>query len=547
MLIEGTAGLERNGAPLCVVGSGPVGLSLAVDLARRGIDVLLLESGTRAAHAEVQALSDADIADPARHDDMAIAVARRLGGTSHLWGGRCLPYDPVDFAPRGWVDARWPITHAALTPYWPRAVAATTSGAAVFTAGEALWPEADREFGVDSLERWANVQSSAAVFRAEIEGNPHLEVRTLATLVGLDFSDNGAVIALEVAHSLSGQRVRVPVRRLVLAAGGVETARLLLHAAGESDRFGAREGALGRYYMGHLVGEIADLAFDRPGGDRAFDFDVDQHGSYARRRFVAGMETQLSHGLLNAAFWPVVPPVAAPAHGSAILSLVYLALRHRVLGEKLVAEAIRRRHIPEPPGPVMPHVANLLSGLPASLAFGASFLRRRYGGRHRLPGFFLLNRARRYGLAYHGEQRPERNSAVRLTQERDRLGLPRLAIDLRFGEGDAQSLVDSHELLDGWLRRNKIGRLHYRMAEGGRRDAILAGAAHGTHQIGLARMGVHRRDAVVDQDLRAFDAPNLHLAGAAVLPTSGQANPTLTAVALALRLADHIAAAIATD
>lgn len=542
MLIDGIAGLSTRTPPVCVVGSGPVGLALAVSLARRGIDCLVLESGGQTADPAIQALSDAERTEPRRHDDMRVAVARRLGGTSHLWGGRCLPYDPVDFRPRPQIDARWPIAYEDMVAWLPAAAAATTSGDPVYRAETALFPMSDPAFAADALERWVNVQSSAHVHRAEIAGNPRLDVRTSATVTGMAFGESGAVERIEVTHSASGERTSLAVRHLVLATGGLETARLLLSAAGpDSDRFGAGAGPLGRYYMGHIIGEIADIVLDDPRHAGAMDFHIDPHGSYARRRFVAGEATQLREGLLNAAFWPVVPAVSHAGHRSAVLSLVYLALRQPRLGGLVVAEAIRRRHIPDPPPPVGPHLANLVTGAPGALSFAIGFLRKRYFARHRMPGFFVQNPAGRYALAYHGEHAPDPASRVWLTAERDRLGLQRLTIDLRFGAVDAQSLVRSHGLLDGWLRRNGIGRLDYALPENARADAILASAAHGTHQIGLARMAADRGRGVVDGNLRTFDAPNLHLAGSAVLPTSGQANPTLTAVALALRLADRLA------
>lgn len=546
MLIEGIAGLGDGPAPVCVVGSGPVGLALAVDLARRGIRCIVLESGGQEPASEIQSLSDAQRIEPRRHDDMRIAVARRLGGTSHLWGGRCLPFDPVDFMPRPGIDARWPITYDEMAAWLEAAVEATSSGAPIYRADQPIAPGADADFSADTLERWVNVQASSTLHRHVIRHDPLVEVRTHATVTGMRFAENGTVRSVEVKHSLSGEPVDLPVQHLVLATGGLETARLLLAAAGpDTGRFGSGPGPLGKTYMGHVIGEIADIVFTDAGTAKAMDFHIDAHGSYVRRRFVASAETQLREVLLNAAFWPVVPPVSDARHGNAILSLVYLALRDPRIGSRVVAEAIRQRHIPDPPPPVWPHIANLITGLPGAAMFSANFLRRRYFSRHRMPGFFVQNRARRYALAYHGEQVPNVSSRVWLTGERDRLGLPRLAIDLRFAAADAQSLVKTHHLLDGWLRHNRIGGLEYAMPMEERETAILHQASHGTHQIGLARMADRRATGVVDRNLQSFDAANLHLAGCAVLPTSGQANPTLTAVALALRLADRLAKSVA--
>ncbi len=118
MIRDSIAGLDHADHDVCIVGAGPAGLSLALELARLGRRVLVLESGGDGAEPEAQALSDAHIADPARHDAMAIAVARRLGGTSNLWGGRCLPYDSIDFEARETVGgALWPIGHDEIAPF----------------------------------------------------------------------------------------------------------------------------------------------------------------------------------------------------------------------------------------------------------------------------------------------------------------------------------------------------------------------------------------------------------------------------------------------
>ena len=541
MLIDGIAGLDARTPRVIVAGSGPVGLALATDLARRGHSVLMLESGGRSANPHVQQLSAADLQEPARHDDMSVAVARRLGGSSNLWGGRCVPYDPLDFEPRPHVAARWPIGYDEVSRYHERAVRATHSGAAIFTADELLAGEGDA-FSPDGLERWVNTQGAHVVHRQAIAADRALEVRTHATLAAMIFDEGGRVVAAEIAHSLTGARVTIGVERLVIAAGGLETARLLLAAQRTAPgRFGAPDGPLGRYYMGHVIGEIADVVFPSAEVAAKFDFYIDRHGSYVRRRISPSRRTQGEHDLLNSAFWPVVAPVADPRHGSAILSMVYLAMSYGPLGRLLTAEAIRRRHVPDKPAGRLRHIANVVTGAPSALAFSAQFLKRRYAQAERLPGFFMPNKANRYGLSYHSEHAPDAASRVWLTGQTDRLGLPSLAIDLRFGEQDVDSLVRTHDLLGAWLADKGLGRIEYRVPPADRGAAILAQAAHGTHQVGLTRMGAHRREAVVDRNLACFDAPNLYLASSSVLPTSSQANPTFTAVALALRLADHLA------
>jgi len=326
----------------------------------------------------------------------------------------------------------------------------------------------------------------------------------------------------------------------VLAAGGNESTRLLLAAAARAPgRFGD---ALGRTYMGHVNGTIADLVLENEALHAGLDFHVDGHGSYVRRRLVPSPATQAAERLGNVAFWPVVPEVADPGHRSGPLSAVFLALSVAPLGRRLIAEPIRLKHVGAPPYRRLAHARNVARDLPRTLGFAPAFLWRNRVARLRLPGFFLANPARRYGLEYHAEQLPNPESRLTLSDASDRLGLPRLRIRLAFSEADALSVVRAHEALAAWLGRNRLGRLEHRHPPAARPAAVLAEARHGNHQIGTIRMGADRRSAVVDRDCRAFDAPNLYVVSTAVLPTSGQANPTLTAVQLGLRLADRLSA-----
>ena len=235
--------------------------------------------------------------------------------------------------------------------------------------------------------------------------------------------------------------------------------------------------------------------------------------------------------------FPIIPPVADARHGSAILSLVYLALAYRPLARLIVADAIRKRHIPPQPVDLAGHLLNVVRGLPSAIASSSDFLWRRYMTKSRLPGFFIRSNNLRYRLAYHSEQIPQPDSRVTLSGEFDRTGLAKIRVDLRFHETDAWSVVRTHELLSDWLTRTGFGHLEWNVPADQRINAVLAQAKHGTHQIGTIRMGANRNEGVVDRNLRTFDSANLFVASTAVLPTSGQANPTLTAIALAMRLA----------
>lgn len=529
-------------ADICVIGGGPVGIVTALALEEKGLRVLLLESGGFKPAPAAQALSEAENLRPDNNYRPDITVARRLGGTSDLWGGRCVPYDPIDFRTRPWLDVPdWPLTERDLAPYLGPACAALGAGRAVFRAPFA-GAAADDAFSCDMLERWSNVPRIHALHRRELAERPGLLVALGVTVLGFGYGPGGRIERLEI-HLEGEGREEIPATSVVLAAGGNESTRLLL--AEERRRpglFGGPEGPLGRYYMGHLNGQIADIVLKNRTFHDGLDFFVDGHGSYVRRRLVPAEWVQEAEGLANIAFWPVVPEIADPAHHSGPLSAVFLALSIPAIGKRLIADAIREKHVGPPPYRRGRHIANVLRDPLRTLSFGPCFLWRNKVARPRLPGLFLTNPARRYGLEYHSEQLPNPDSRLTLAETTDRLGLPRLRLDLRFSEADAASVLRAHTALGAWLERNGLGQLVYRIPEAERAGAVLVEAKHGNHQIGTIRMGISPRDAVVDRNCRTFDVANLHVVSTAVLPTSGQANPTLTAVQLGLRLVDRIAA-----
>ncbi|MEZ5779554.1 MAG: GMC oxidoreductase [Paracoccaceae bacterium] len=524
---------------ICIVGSGPAGISLALELERLGLSSLILESGCDRHSAPHQALSAAESYDPARHDDMRIATARRFGGASNLWGGRCQPMDAIDFLPRsGPRGASWPIAKTDLAPFHDRAAELLCCGKPVFNADLPDLPATDADYTARPQERFSNRPALQRAHELQLNRSRLITVCLDATVVEARFNGD-RVISLGV-RSLDGTRADIRARRFVLCCGGLESTRLLMvFQRAKPDLCGGQGGALGRYYMGHLIGEVADIRIADAALDAALDFRLDGYGSYARHRLVPSAGLQQRDGLPNVSFWPVVPPVSDASHRDGILSAVYLAFAIAPLGRLLVAEAIRKRHVP-PGVSALPHIANVLRSLPRTAWHLPRLLWAHYAARMRLPGFFLRNPARLYGLSYHAEQTPDADSRVWLGDATDSLGLPRLHIDLRFSRHDADALARAHVRLDAWLQRNALGELIYRQPKARTAEAILGQAAHGTHQIGTARMAETPKNGAVDPDLRCFGSENLYLCSSAVFPTSGQCNPTFTIVALACRLAHRL-------
>ena len=538
------ADLKTLDADITLIGAGPLGINMAVALADRGFKVLLLESGAEAKNAARQDLAADHVLTPDTHHAADITTARRLGGAGGLWGGRCVPCDAIDFQSRPWLDlAQWPIAKTDLDPHLAEACDLMGAGDPVFTdAIPDLAPKSNR-FVTDRLERWVNQPRAHVKHRERLEQDARITIALNITVTGFVLSAQATpeITALNLHFHADAQKAALPVKQVILAAGGNASTRLLLNVqADQPDLFGGPDGALGKFYMGHVNGQIADIVFDNKTLHDGMNFYVDAHGSYVRRRITPSDACQAEAGLANIAFWPVVPEIAEEEHRSGPLSSVFLGLTLPVIGKRIIAEPIRLRHCGPGPYRRLPHILNVLRDPLRTFSFAPWFIYHRYFAKNRIPGFFLTNPARRYGLEFHSEHLPDSASQMRLSPDRDETGLRRMEIDFRFGERDVDSVLKAHDEIETWLTAEGFGRLVYRYGPDDRAAGVLKEAKHGNHQEGTLRMGTSRTDAVVDSLGKAFDLQNLYAVSTGILPTSSQANPTLTALQIGLRLADHL-------
>jgi hypothetical protein len=242
-----------------------------------------------------------------------------------------------------------------------------------------------------------------------------------------------------------------------------------------------------------------------------------------------------SEDIANIGFWIGNPVTSDPSHGSSAASARFLA----AVGTRMLAG---RRSAPF--SQLRPHLANVARA-PLAAAAGISqaawtlatirLIKQRHAPRR------LLRSSRdSWRLVYQSEQKSDPRNRISLSDQRDSLGLPKLNIDFRFREHDASSVVRAHDLLDADLRMAGVGGLRWRDGQN-REEAVLRSARDGYHQIGGAAMSVDPADGVVDRNCRVHGFDNLWIASSSVFPTSGQANPTLTIMALALRIAETVA------
>lgn len=456
--------LDRR-ADIAIIGSGPAGITLARQL-QSNFDVLLLEAGTT----EITQNAVACLAGESGGIDYDLTAtrARVFGGSTALWAGYCAIFDPLDFAARSWVPwSGWPIEASEVFAHIVDAARLLHVDDACFDAdafvgevgGASLQP--DREKFQLSVWRFGRPKADfGKEYRETLAQSPSTHVLTNACVTDIHLCGSGETVEHVTIKTLGGRTGTVQARVFIVAAGGIETPRLMLASnRQEIAGVGNASGHVGRWFMEHPHVSVTGLEIqDRPG-------------------ITAWTGRPLSHD------------------GRAFTFCTGLTAQQQTRQEVLNARAHMFRT------PQMAETAPPRLGL-----------------------FF--------------EQAPNAASRITLNRDTDPFGLPKVRLNWQLSALDYRShRVLGAALAEDFLRRG-IARRQGRI---GLADEVL----FSNHQLGTTRMSGNPGDGVVDRDCRVHGIDNLFIAGGSVLPTVSWANPTITVLALTLRLARHIGTVLA--
>lgn len=515
--VSPTVGGHELDADVCVIGAGPVGLGLTDALAQAGVRVLVLESGdATATRGNRQLAAGENVGYP--YFKLHTTRVRALGGTSHLWGPmlRARPFGHLDFEPReGVPHSGWPIRRGDLDRHYAAAQQVMALGPDTYELEPwrerspltplPLGPAFDQ-----GVFQFAPPGSQIRELAQRLGDTPGVRIVTGATVLELDTDDDGDRIVAAAYVDGEGRAARATARAFVLAGGSIANARLLL----ASNRrwpagIGNHHDNVGRYFMEHPAIRSGVLT---PAGAPPDVRFYDKHavdGTTIQGMLALREDIVREHALLKCSF--------------------FLLQRDRAYDSQAVHSLGVLRLLPglepAPPGRSR-HVAAVARGAPQLLA-GAVRVARHRG--HSGDSIIVLRTI--------AEQAPNPDSRVTLSDRRDRFGMPQPRLDWRFTELDRRSLRTTQELIDHHLRAAGIGRVE-RMLGDLDEPELFVGQ---WHHMGTTRMHADPRHGVVDADARVHGTTNLYATGASVFATGGAVNPTLTAVAFGLRLADHLA------
>ncbi len=499
---------------IVVIGAGAVGIAMAVELTRQGSDVILLEAGGVSLDSRSQDIYKNARSSGSFLEGLHAGRFRLLGGTTNFWGGQLVRFDAPVLEGRSWVVPQgWPISLATLDPFYDRVFSLCAIGnikmddASVWSHLAAPKPVMGDDVEI-FLSRWLPNPNFAQVFSGDIEGDK-LTTIVHANVVGFSAGAEGGNVESVHLKTLDGREADVRASKVVLACGTVEICRLLMLPfwGGKAAPWNANP-LLGRFFTDHIdstAGEIKPK--DRKSFHNLFD-NIFIDGFKYQPKIKLSKMAQVEHEVLEAC----------------AQFLFTSSYDDHLANIKLFVRAIMTGRRPQNLMQVPSHLIALWKVL---LPLAWRYFRTNRGFHPGNAGIYLRVTS---------EQLPNVESRISLRPERDVLGLPMVDVHWAIDGREIETIALFAERIDAALDEAGIARVEIDPLLKARDPAYMKGVDDTNHQMGGARMGATAVDGVVDANLKVFGAENLYVGGAAVFPVTGFANPTLTAIALGLRL-----------
>jgi len=505
---------------ICIVGAGAAGITLALELIGTQLKVCVLESGGLSYDNRAQELARGkNVGHP--YYSLDESRDRWLGGTTNSWSGECRPLDDLDFQKRSWVpNSGWPIDRRTLDPDYEKAQEICQLGPTLYedetlarNKGAITLHESDSNTFRTSFFQYSPPTRFGIDYRRDLETADNLFLFTQATTLQVNTDDCAKkAISVSVARP-DGATTTVMARYFVLAAGGLEVPRILLNSRNtQASGLGNTYGHLGRYFMEHLfVDDVLGFVDRIPAGKfRLLSRRFQWQGARLRGAITPSPDFLTRAKLPNFCFRIATLSSRSPAIGS-------LAI--------LVENVTKGRYPPR----AASHVRSALRDWRAIADFGWRRVSHKISG-HIGPEALFCHLV--------AEQVPHPESLVSLSLDRDRFGQNCIELDWQLSKDDRKHIDKAcAALVSAFDQAGYQLFFRQKAAENGCAGSLIRG---GRHHMGTARMSDCAKNGVVDQTGRLHGVENLFVAGSAVFPTGGYANPTLTIVALAVRLARHL-------
>lgn len=491
---------------LCIIGAGAAGISMALEWINTPYKVILLEGGGFDYDPQVQELY-AGKTTGQHYYPLKSARLHYFGGTTGHWAGFCAPFDEIDFMKRDWVPySGWPITRKDLDPFYARAQKNPELGPYEYNLD--YWQKKDPTlipFPFDEKVVWNKVWQFSpptrfgTEYRDAILKAKNVHLYTYANVTDIKANEAVSSITEVTIKNHEGKTHTVKAKNFVLACCSIQNARLLLASNSQAPKgLGNDHDNVGRYFMEHLEIRSAELYLAKANPLKLYMFDFGQ--TKMRAELAIAKEKQEEHKILN--------------------GTVSLTPNEFVKNLKPTIEIWKD----DDPRKSMDSLMSAFQKAAKDAAL--------------TPGE-KMNRT--FELFTRIEQAPNPSSRVTLDTEKDALGVPRATLHWELTPFEKRSIRTICELIGQQAGKAGIGRvklMEFLEDENDRTWPTFAGA--GWHHMGTTRMSVDPKSGVVDSNCKLHSISNLFTAGASNYVTAAAPNPTLTVIALSLRLSDHL-------
>lgn len=490
---------------ICIIGAGAAGVSMALDLMHTPYKIILLEGGGFEYDDEIQDAFAGNTSGQ-RYYPLKSSRLHYFGGTTGHWAGMCSPFDPIDFMEREWVpNSGWPITKKDLDPFYIKAQETLQLGP--YNYDFEYWKKVIpnlNPFPLDKSVVWNKMwQYSTArfgkLYRDTMVNAQNITLYTYATVTEIRANPNGTHIEEATLKNLTGKSHTVKAKYFIMACGAIQNARLLLASNTIAPNgLGNDHDLVGRYFMEHLEVPSAELWLTKPFPTNLYSWTYGE--TKASAELAITEQAQQEHRILNGTA-SLVPLSIGRQKRSRLDSWTdedpKKAMKDMMLDWKLAAERAKKDNK------------------------GA------------------ISKA--YQLNTRIEQAPNPNSRITLGTEKDALGIPRANLHWELTALDKRSILKIYELIGQQAGISNLGRVRLMEFLRDPSDESFPETVNGGwHHMGTTRMANDPKKGVVDSNCKVHGITNLYIAGSGCYPTSGAPNPTLTLVALSLRLSGHI-------
>jgi choline dehydrogenase-like flavoprotein len=516
--LEKTGERSVSGFDVCIVGAGAAGIILAVELARHGKRVAVVESGGFRREDRTQLLYQSEVVG-VPYTGIHEGRFRVLGGSTTEWAGQILELDEFDFAERPWVPGSgWPFPKSELAPFYARAIEleglnrSLLNDSEVWTACGLGSPELGSDL-VCAFSRWCPQPNFARLHETTLTKHPELSLYLHTNACELLLTEDGETVRSVRCRTLTGSETFFSADHFVLCLGGIESSRFLLQPYRQGTPPWNKRQLVGRYYNDHILCDAAEI---RDVDLRTFHHQfgaVFANGYKYQPKLKLAFDAQRRYSTLNVC--GMVELANDDAGKMARARATARLLRHGRVAEVGTRDFFR-----------------LFGQIPWVLW--------RRLQRSIDPTVVYRRKGAALKLSVLCEQSPLSESRITLSSQRDVVGMFRSRLDWKVSADEIASIRRYTRIVQDAFKLRGLANIQPSAALFRDEASAVQKCTDFFHHMGGTRMATTERDGVVSPDLRLFGTRNAYVCSSSVFPSSGFSNPTHTLIALAVRLAKHL-------